>query len=373
VGAGLLVRTVYNLQRPALGFDAERLILARIDLGAIMQDTARRDRVLRELLARIEQVPGIEAASFSQLGLFSGGLSTAAIEVRGVDPAGSLQRDSALDRVGAGYFTTLGIPVLRGRDVLDSDRADSYKVCLVNEAFVREHFAGRDALGMRVTTVDDGVRTTFEVVGIVGDAHTQSLRDRVEPRFFVPAEQRPSQGASRTFIIRTASTGTSVMPAVRDAMSGVDSQLSDLYLSSIEDHMAPLTADARTTARLSVVFGTVTLALAAIGLYGVLAYGVARRSSEIAIRMAMGARSSGIITMILRETAGLVIAGLLAGGALAYVASRMIASRLYGVTPDDPATLGLAAGVLVLAALLAAYLPARRASRVDPMTALHQG
>jgi len=374
VGAGLLVRTVDNLQRPHLGFDAERLLLARVDLGAIVQDTARRDRVLRELLGRIQRIPGVEAASFSQLGLFSGGLSTAGIEVSGSAPTATGGRDSALDRVGADYFTTLRIPILRGRDISESDRADTHRVCIVNEMFVREHFGGRDPLGMRVTTVDDGVRTTYEVVGVVGDARTQSVRDDVEPRFFVPAEQRPSSGTSRTFLIRTASRAGSVIPAVRDAMDGVDARLSssDLDPASIEEHMAPLTADERTIARLAVVFGTVALTLAAIGLYGVLSYGITRRSSEIAIRMALGAHSRGIIAMILRETAGLLVAGLLVGSALAYVGSRMIASRLYGVAPQDPLTLTLATGVLLFVALIATYLPARRASRVDPMTALHQ-
>jgi ABC-type antimicrobial peptide transport system permease subunit len=157
-------------------------------------------------------------------------------------------------------------------------------------------------------------------------------------------------------------------------VNGVDARLSgsDLDLASIEEHMAPLTADERTTAQLAVVFGTIAVTLAAIGLYGVLSYGISRRSSEIAIRMALGAHSRGIIAMILRETAGLVVVGLLVGSALAYVGSRMLASRLYGIAPQDPLTLTLATGVLLLVALIAAYLPARRASRMDPMTALHQ-
>jgi predicted permease len=374
VGAGLLARTAYNLQRPDLGFDPARLLLARIDLGEIAQIADRRDRVLRELHARIQRIPGVEAATFSQLGLFSGGISTAAIEVRGEAPSAIRNYDSALDRVGAGYFTTLRIPILRGRDISTHDRADTRKVCIVNEAFVRKHFGGHDPLGMRVTTLDDGVRTTYEVVAVVGDARTQTVRDDVEPRFFVPAEQRLSHGTSRTFVIRTVSGPAGVMPAVRETMNGVDAGLSvsDLDLGSIEEQMAPLTADERTTARLAVVFGAVALALAAIGLYGVLAHGITRRSSEIAVRIALGARPARIIMMVLHETTGMIAARLLAGGALAYVGSRLIASRLHGVSAQDPLTLTLAACVLVLVALISAYLPARRASRVDPMAALRQ-
>jgi ABC-type antimicrobial peptide transport system permease subunit len=158
-------------------------------------------------------------------------------------------------------------------------------------------------------------------------------------------------------------------------MNGVDAELSnsDLDVASLNEHMAPLTADERTTARLAVVFGAVALTLAAIGLYGVLSYGITRRSSEIAIRIALGAQSGGIIAMVLRETARLVVAGLAVGSVLAYVGSRVIASRLYGVAPQDPVTFTFATSVLLGVALIAAYLPARRASRMDPMLALHQG
>ena len=370
VDAGLLARTVDNLQRPDLGFQVERLLLARVDLSEIVRDIARRDGVLRELQDRVRLVPGVEAVSFSQLGLFSGGISTAGIEVSGNEPSG---RDSALDRVGADYFTTLRIPILRGRDISDSDRADTHKVCIVNEAFVRQHFGERDPLGMQVTTVDDALRTTYEVVGVVGDARTQGVRDDAEPRFFVPSEQRPSSGTSRTFLIRTVSESAGVTRAVREAMSDVGPAVSVSDLVTFEERLARLTADERSVARLSLVFGAAALTLAAIGLYGVLSYAVARRSSEIAIRIALGARCRSIIGMILRETVWLIIAGLLLGGALAYFASRLIANRLYGVAPHDPLTLTVTIGVLLLVAFIASYVPARRAARTDPMAALHQG
>jgi predicted permease len=375
VGAGLLVQTVNNLQHPKLGFAAERLLLARLDLGEIVRDVARRDRILRELHARIQRIPGVEAASFSQLGLFSGGLSSAAIELPSDASTGTTGGESALDRVGANYFTTLRIPIVRGRDIAESDRAETHKVCIVNEAFVRRHFGGQDPVGKYITTVDDGARTPYEVVGVVRDAHTQSIRNDIEPRFFVPAEQRPSQGISRTFVIRTTATANGVVAGVRDAIDGVDATLSalDLDVVSIEDQMSPLIADERTIARLAVVFGTVALTLAAIGLYGVLSYRVSRRSSEIAIRIALGARSTSIVAMVLRGTAALVLAGLLVGSALAYIASRLIASRLYGVAAQDPLNSILATGVLLLVAFIASYVPARRASRIDPMAALHEG
>jgi len=212
--------------------------------------------------------------------------------------------------VGADYFTTLRIPILRGRDISDSDRADTYKVCIVNEAFVREHLAGHDPVGRRVTTVDDGVRTTYEVVGVARDARTQDLRDDAEPRFFVPAEQRPSSGMSRTFLIRTASESRVLISAVREAMNAVDGAVSVSELVTIEERIVALTAHERILARLALILGAAALTLAAIGLYGVLSYAVARRSSEIAIRMALGAQSRSISAMILRETVWLITAGL---------------------------------------------------------------
>jgi predicted permease len=370
VGAGLLARTAYNLQHPALGFKAERLLLARVDLSAVAQDTTRRDRILRELHERIRRIPGVEAASFSQLGLFSGGQSNAAIVVDDV-PTGSRGRLSALDRVGTDYFTTLRIPILRGRDISENDRSDTNKVCVVNEAFVQRFFSKGDPMGRRVNTTDGSdVRTSYEIVGVVGDARTQSLRGEFEPRFFVPAEQRPSQSTSRTFVIRVGPDSAGVAAAVREMVNGVDIAVSVSEMTSIEEQMAPLSTQERTIARLAVVFAAVALMLAAIGLYGVLSYGIARRAREVAVRIALGAQSPTIIAMILRETVGSLVGGLLLGGALAYGTSRMIASRLYGVAPQDLFTLASATAVLLLVALVATYLPARRATKIDPMVAL---
>ena len=233
--------------------------------------------------------------------------------------------------------------------------------------------ASNSWVGMRITLLhDDDRRPAYQVVGVAKNARTQSLRGDVERRFFVPAAQPPSSVNSPTFLIRTTTETAPVKAAVRKTMERVDAGLPILAAKSIEARMAPLTAQDRTTAQLAVVFGCVALTLAAIGLYGVLSYGIARRTGEIAVRIALGSQPGRVIAMILRETMGLVIAGLAAGGGLAYAASRLIDSRLYGVAPQDPLTLALATGLLLLVALSAAYLPARRASRLDPMAALRQ-
>ena len=373
VGAGLLARTVYNLQSSELGFQPDRLLLARVDLGEVAQDIPRRDRVLRELRARIQRIPGVEAVSFSQIGLYTGGFSTASIAVEGGAPTAE-GVESELDRLGTEYFTTLRIPLRLGRDISESDRADSPLVCIINESFAQRYLNGRYPIGLHVATIDSNEpRRDYEVVGVVGNARTRSLRDEVEPRFFVPAEQRPSSGTNRTYIIRATTGGTALASAVREATAEVDRALSVSDIASIEEQMAPLTAEERTNARLALVFGAIALTLAGIGLYGVLSYGISRRSGEIAIRIALGAQPGGVVVMILRESLWLVAAGLVVGGVLASLTPRLMASRLYGVAPEDPLTLTLATGTLLAVALAAAYLPARRASRLDPMAALHQG
>jgi ABC-type antimicrobial peptide transport system permease subunit len=210
------------------------------------------------------------------------------------------------------------------------------------------------------------------VVGVARNAQTQGLRDDMEPRFFPAARQPPSSVDSPTFLIRTTAQNVSVLPAVRKTIQRVDAALPILSMRSIEEQMIPLMAQDRNTAQLAIVFGCVALGLAAIGLYGTLSYGIARRRGEIAVRIALGAHPGRVIAMILRETFVMLIAGLALGGGLAYAAVRLIDSRLYGIAPQDPLTLALAAGVLVVVALTAAYLPARTASKLDPMAALRR-
>ncbi len=372
VGAGLLARTVYNLQRADLGFPAQRLLLVRVNVREAGYEGTRRDRLLAELTGQIGRVPGVKAASYSELGVFTGGESSATIEVEGYTPTGEQDRESALDVVGPGYFTALGVPIRLGREILENDRGGGTNVCVINEAFSRRFFDQRSAIGRRLTLVNDDHKTSYQVIGVAGNARTHNLRGEVEPRYFVPARQRPSDSNSPTLLIRTATEPGPVLAAVRKAIHGVDAALPIMSATTIEDKLAPLTAQDRATAQLAVVFGGVALALAAIGLYGVLSYGIARRTGEIAIRIALGAQPGRVVTMILRETLAVVGAGLALGGALAAAASRLIDSRLYGVAPQDPLTLTLATGLLLLVALGAAYLPALRASRVDPMAALRQ-
>jgi predicted permease len=373
IGAGLLAQTFYNLQRADLGYAAEHLLLARVDFREAGYDGARRTGVLQQLTQEIGRIPGVRSVSFSQLGIFSGGESNETIEVEGYTPKGDKDRDSALDVVGPGYFATVGAQLSLGREVLESDRVNAPKICVINEAFAKQFFENRNPIGLRVTAVGDSDRTAYQVVGVAKNIRTQSIKDAVAPRFFLATAQHLETANAPTFLIRTAAEAALGVEAVRRAIQRVDGSLPIVSATTIETQMAPQVAQDRMTAQLATMFGSVALALAAIGLYGVLSYGILRRRSEIAIGLALGAQARRVISMILGETMWLVAIGLVVGGTLAYAASRLIDSRLYGVAPEDPLTLLLAIGVLVLVATSAAYLPARRASRLDPMAALRQG
>jgi len=373
VGAGLLARTCYNLQHVKLGYAADHLLHVDVNSRMSGYDTARSGALFRQLLGELRAIPGVQAASFSIDGLFTGSHSRTKVDVEGFTLRGDEDRDAEFDVVGPNYFSTLGVPVILGRELLDSDSAAAPKVCVLNEAFVRRFFTGRNPIGMRIMTNDDEKRKTYTVVGLAKDMRAQGLRGNIEPQFYVPATQPPGDSLNRAnFLIRTATEPAPAMAAVRKAFQRVDAALPIVSARTMEEQMAPLTAQDRVTAQLALVFGGIALALAAIGLYGVLSYAVARRTGEIAIRMALGAQPAGVIGMILGETVSLVAGGLVVGAGLAYAASRLIDSRLYGVAPQDPLTLIAATSLLLLVALAAAYLPARKAARLDPMTTLRQ-
>ena len=249
VGAGLLVRTVYNLQRADLGFPAHHLFLVRVDLREAAQQE-RRDSLIQDLVEQTQRIPGVQAISFSELGLFSGGESSATIAVSGYTPKGDDDRESALDVIGPHYFSTLGIPMRLGREVLERDRDGASNVCVINEAFARQFFDRRNPIGARIVLVNDDSRTSYEVVGVAGNARTQALRGVVAPRFFVTA-RRSSSATSPTLLIRTAVEAGPLLAAVRKTIQGVDAALPIAFAASIEEQMAALTAQDRATARLA--------------------------------------------------------------------------------------------------------------------------
>jgi predicted permease len=370
VGAGLLLRTFYNLQQVDLGYAKERLLIVEVDAETAGYEPASRLALFEQLLERVRLSPGVKTATYSHNGLFSGSDSGDQVAVEGYTAADGKIRSSRYNHVGPNYFSALGIPLLMGREITERDQPSSDKVCVINEAFAKQFFAGRNPLGMHVTRIYANGRNTFEVVGVARDSRQGALRGEVEHRFYVPVAQPIFPLDSASFAIRTLAEPSSVIAGVRSAVLSLDPALPITVARPLGEIIDDRMVQDRLLARLSMAFGAVALLLATIGLYGVLSYGVSRRTNEIGIRKALGAQHSAVMTMILRETGLLLTVGLLVGVALSALGMRLITSRLYGIEPTDPWAFAAAIAVLAGVALVAAWLPAHRASRVDPLVAL---
>lgn len=371
VGAGLFLRTLINLQTVDLGYDRERLLLLNIDPTTAGYKERRALDLYRDLLERYRTVPGVREVTYSENGLFGGVDSADAIEVEGYKRTGQGDRGSRYDKVGPEYFSTLRIPMLRGREIGSQDREGTTPVCVINEAFAKKFFADRNPIGLHVTITFGPDRFPFEVVGVARDARDRSLRAAVVPRFYL-AMQQSSKFApmSVNYEIRTTAEPTALTNSLRKVTEQFNSNLPVADVRSLEDLVDRRLAQDRMIARLSAAFGTIALVLAALGLYGVLSYGVAQRTSEIGIRLALGAQPARVLSMVMRETSVVVVLGLAVGCGVAFACTRLVESKLFGLAPTDPGTFAAATLVLLMVAALAGFVPAYRAARVDPLTAL---
>ena len=371
IGAGLFVRTLENLQRVDLGYPRERLLLVRVDaLGAGYPD-AQREAVFRTLLERFRSVPGVRGVTFSENGLFSGTESGDRISVEGYKPKKEGDAHSRFDQIGPGYFSTIGIPMLLGREIGVQDAGNSPKVCVINETFSRQFFASQNPIGKHITDEFPDTRTTFQVVGVSKDDRDHRLRGDTPPRFYIPFMQGLGGiPPAANFEIRTFAEPNSLMRAIRQQVEQVDRTLPILSARPLGELLDQRLTQERLLAQLCGFFAALALLLASIGLYGVLSYAVTRRTNELGIRMALGAQRGSLLGMVLRETLVMVGVGIAIGIPAAFALTRLVSSQLYGLQATDPLTTASAAAVLLAVATLAGYLPARRASRVDPLVAL---
>ena len=330
----------------------------------------RQTTAFEQMLARIRAIPDVRAATYSNNGLFGGSDNGDQITVEGYTPKGNGDGGSRYDAVGPQYFSTLGIPVRLGREITEEDRPDGRPVCVINDTFARRFFAGRNPLGMHVTQEYAEQRHTYEVVGVVRDSRQNRLRGEIEHRFYTPATQPAASIGSVTFVIRPRGDGSGILTNVRGILRQAEPNMPILRAGTLAEAVNGRIVQDRLLAQLSIAFGVIAVMLAAIGLYGVQSYGVARRTNEIGIRKALGAQERVLIGMVMRETGVLLVVGLIVGSVVSFATIRLITSRLYGLSPNDPATFAAAVAGLALVATLAAWLPAYRASRVDPLVAL---
>ncbi|GJG89349.1 hypothetical protein tb265_45300 [Gemmatimonadetes bacterium T265] len=363
---GMLGRSMRGVERADLGVARDRLLVVTLDVGRTDTAAARRLARMRALAERARQVPGVLAATPSENGLFSGTESGTTLQVEGFRAAADADTVVQYDVVGPDYARTVGARLVRGRDLLASDDESGAKAALVNASMARFFFPGQDPIGRHVT-MDSA---TYAIVGVVADVQGQGVRDAPTRRLYVPVAQAPDRLDRYSLLVRTAGDPARAAGPVRQALHAADPSAVVLDASPLDALVRDSVGEDLLVARVVTLFGALALGLAALGLYGVLAHATLRRTNEFGLRMALGADARHVLGLVLREAAVLVAGGAAAGLPLSVAAARLLRHQLYGVEGGDPLTLVGVVGVLGATALLAAAVPARRATRVDPMVAL---
>ncbi|HZS06450.1 MAG TPA: ABC transporter permease [Blastocatellia bacterium] len=367
IGAGLFVRTLINLQNLPTGFNQQNVMLFQIDTATTGYKGAQFAPLLREVEEKVKAVPGVEAASFSFF-IFNQGQWTSKAFTREQTPPEGQSRVVRNNVVGQDYFAAMGIPLVLGRGFNSQDTDKSQQVAVISETMAQRFFPNRSPLGQRFGINGPESSNQVEIIGVVKDARYGSLKEELRPMAYYPHAQHPQPLGN--LVVRFSGASEAVITSVRQAIRQVNRNLPIDEVVSLSDHIGRSLTQQKLVARLASFFGLLALLLACVGLYGVLSCAVARRAGEIGIRMALGAQSGDVLWLVLREALALVLVGVVIGLAASLAATRTASSLLFGLKPNDPLTITLAALLLVSVAALAGYLPARRAARVDPLVAL---
>jgi predicted permease len=379
IGAGLFAGTLRRLQSQQLGLDRRHVLLVWTSLRQGARIFDRATPVFEQIPTRLAELPGVESASASVYGLLNGGQSSG-VDVAVPGRAADEGARALSDLVAPRYFETLGMRLLAGRDFNLRDNAKAPPVVIINEAMSRRFFGGTSPVGQRIDfgsvasnrSIAGGAlgSTRFEIVGVVGNAIHVRPRDRDGLMFYRPYAQDVPHLVSACLALRTAGPAGPMADRVRQELRRLDASLPVLRIDTVEQQLEDTLGQERLIAILTGFFGLAALSLACIGLYGVVSYSVARRTSEIGVRMAFGALPAHILRMVMTDTLSMVAAGVAIGVPVALAGARSIESQLYGVSATDAATVCGACGLMAAVAAIAGWLPARRAARVDPLTAL---
>jgi predicted permease len=382
IGATLFVRTLYNLQQVNLGFNEENLLLFKL---RPQQGGYKDERLLKfyqQLFARLDNLPGVRSATFGSVPLIADDNLVNDFLLPGQTETTANPQETNRQVARENYFETMEIPLLRGRTFTAQDDQRAPGVAVVSQTFARKFFPDQDVLGKHVTMIDD--KRDVEIVGVVADTKYMSQREEIKPLLYTPWQQEGEQIGTMHFALRTNGEPTALAAEVREVVRELDHNLPVTEISSQTARSQVTLGQERLSARLLSFFGILALLLAAIGLSGVLAYSVAQRTNEIGIRMALGAQSSNVLRLVIWQGMKLVLLGLALGALSGYILVRLLASQylaslsslremaklLYGVKGTDPSTLVIVASLLIIIALIACWLPARKAARVDPLVAL---
>jgi predicted permease len=369
VGAGLFTRSLQNLRALDPGFQPESLITFAINPALNGHDLSGRLGIFARVREELAAEPGVKSVSMSDVPFMTNSDNMSTISIPGHEPREGENMNPNFAYVGPDFARTMGIPLVSGRDIAESDGPDTPRVAVVNESFVRAHFPDQEPLGRRFTYGPAREPIEVEIVGVVRDGKASNLREDLKRFAYLPHTQQPFIGGI-TFYVRAKGDADAVSGRIHSVVRRVDPALPVTDLKTMQATIRESLFVERMVAALSAAFGVLATLLAALGLYGVMAFAVSLRTREIGIRMALGAERRDVMKMVLRDVAILVALGVAAGLPGGYGVGRIIETQLFGLDARDPLTYAAATGALLLASLLAGYIPARRATRVDPMVAL---
>lgn len=370
--AGLLIQSLYRLQHVNSGLRTENVLTFNVTLPEIKYKSDDQSRFFIDLKSGLESTPGVQSASTIFPLPLSGDRFSISFEIEGRPMAPKDHPSGDFFTTGVGYFRAMGIPLIKGRDFEDRDKHGSTPVIIITETFARQFFPNEDPIGKRVrpgiSSIEGEDSTMREIVGVVGDVRNRNLNTEPRVAYYVPQTQVPF--SQMVTVVKTNSEPRGFISAVTKQVAAMDQDLPLFGVKSMEEYLSASVAAPRFSTTLLSIFAAVALVLTIVGLYGVMSYSVAQRTNEIGIRLALGAQTRDVLLMVVRQGSTLILLGLVIGLAGAYALTRLIASLLFGVTAKDPLTFVAVAVLLGVVALMACYIPAWRATKVDPMEAL---
>jgi len=365
VGAGLVVRSLRGAYQANPGFDPDRVLLASFDPFLSGYDEARGRELYRQLVERVRAMPGVESATLARrLPLTLSGIAFANVAIDGHAPAAGEDTRFNYETIGPHYFKTMRIPLAQGRDVDDRDHQGAQRVVVINTTMSQRFWPGGDALGKRLKVGADWLT----IVGVANDVKNRSLSERPQPFFYLPLLQ--DYRSNMILVARTAGDPQRMVPALRSEVTALDAKIPVFEPTTLAEHVGVSLYRQRMAATLLSTFGLLALSLAAVGLYGVTAYMVSQRTRELGVRVAIGATQIDVLTLILRQALFLAAIGIVAGSIVALMVTRFMVNLLFGVGPADPVTFTVIPTVLIAVTVAAAFIPARRAMKLDPLMAL---
>ncbi len=370
VVAGLFIRSFQNLAAVQFGYDSDHLLLFRVSPVSYGYKGPEVVQLFKDMIERLDAIPGIRGASLMDNGLFGGGDSNSPIFVEGAKPKADEESASRWDMVGPNFFSTTGIQILYGREIGSQDSGNGQRVGLLNQTAARYYFGDANPIGRRIMVKTTLAPSDFVVIGVVADSKHGSVREKPQRRFYIPFFNPIGDASSANVLVRTSGDPGTAVSAIRAAVKQTAANLPPVEIQTMNQRVSKSLATDRMITQLSGVFGALAMILVCIGLYGVMSYAVSGRTSEIGIRIALGAQRRRVLWLILRESLLLVLIGVAIGLPAIFGAGKWISSLLFGVKPADHTAVALATALMFVTGVLACYLPARRAMRVDPMVAL---